>query len=132
MKKLLIVFALLFAVEAYATGLSKVSFQPYSSATQVTCVVYGMEKLLFTDQNGSHPSQSFVLDPDFRRSLNLGTKTMANYSTTLGGKKVRYIKYTCTQTGTNTTVSVKLGVNGSTAIPLTLDEATFALKESAN
>lgn len=130
-----IVAALLFTLtstSAFATALNMVSFKPYSSASQVTCVVYGMDRMVFTDANGSHPMQGIVLDPDLARSLSLGTKTMRNYSTTLGGKKVRAITYTCTVTGTNTTASVQIGTNGSVAVPLTLDQAIFILKESAN
>lgn len=131
MKTLLAVLAvLIFATPAFAANLTKITMQPYSSASNVTCVIYGYNKMVFADSNGSHPMQNFVLDPDFTRSLALGTKSMASYSTTLGGKKVRGATFTCTVTGTNTMVKVKVGTNGSVSIPLTQEAFTFILKES--
>lgn len=129
MKKL-ITLILVFTTSAGATALDKLSFQPYSSASEITCIIYGMDKLVFADANGSHPMQGMTLNPDFARSLSLGTKTMRNYSTTLGGKKVRAVTFTCTVAGTNTAVPVKVGTNGSVSIPLTMDAFTFILKES--
>ena len=121
---------LLISTSAFATNLTSISMKAYSSANSVTCVVYGYDKLVFTDKNGSHPMQGVVLDPDFSRSLLLGTKSQKNYSTTLGGKKVRGATFTCTVTGTNTMVKVKVGTNGSVSIPLTQDSFNFILKES--
>ena len=130
MKMFLVALILLIAAPLHATSLSKISFSPYSSQSSVTCNVFGYDKLVFTDANGTHPMQGATLDPDFARTLILGTKTMKNYSTTLGGKKVRGATFTCTVTGTNTMVKVKVGTNGSVAIPLTLDSYNFILKES--
>ena len=118
------------AATSSAAALTQITMQPYSSASSVTCAVYGYNKLVFADANGTHPMQGFVLDPDFTRSLLLNTKTLKNYSTTLSGKKVRGATFTCTVTGTNTMVKVKVGTNGSVSIPLTQDSFNFILKES--
>jgi len=121
---------LLVSTSVFAANLSTITMAPYSSASSVTWVIYGYDKMVFKEFNGTHPMQGFVLDPDFTRSLLLNTKSQKNYSTTLGGKKVRGATFTCTVTGTNTMVKVKVGTNGSVSIPLTQDSFNFILKES--
>lgn len=124
MKKLLVIILTLALVSpALAVPTVKVGFRAYSSAASKTCAVFGMEKSLATNTDGI-PVQGFTPDPTFSRTLTLGTKGFANYSTT----KVRAIKFSCRQTSTNTTEAVKVFLNGVETHFLTVDSDIFVIK----
>lgn len=127
MKTLLAILAvMIFAIPALATSTSKFSFRAYTSATPVDCGVKGSTTLVYGP--GSHPYQGFAPDSAFDRTLTLGTKGMANYSTTLGGKKLGQVKFTCRVTATGAAARVKFFLNGVETHFLTLSDGDFVVQ----
>lgn len=130
MKRLcLLISVLLLAAPLHAASTTKVGFLAYSTASSKSCGVKGMKRLVFTAVNGVQPYQGFAPDSDFDRTVTLGTKGFGNYSTTLGGKKVGAIKFTCRVTGSSTLEPVKVYLNGVQTHFLTLDSDTWVIDQ---
>jgi hypothetical protein len=109
---------LLFASSASALVVENIGFQPYSSATSVTCGVAGA---------GNSFGHNTKMDSSYSRMLLLGHKSMVNYSTTLGGATRSRVDFTCTTTGAVTAAMVKIYFNGVTTNWLTMSSGSFTL-----
>ena len=77
-------------------------FKAYSSADAKECAIYGMTQNLYSNFDRFAPRS------DFSRTLSLGTKGYANYSTVGRGA----IRFTCRVVGTATAAAVKVQVGG--------------------
>lgn len=126
MKKFIVLCLILIPTLALATSTSKLGFRAYSTPTSVECGVKGADTLVYGP--GSHPYQGFAPDADFDRTLTLGTKGMANYSTTLGGRRLGAVKFTCRNVGTSTAARVKVFLNGVETHFLTVSDDIFYIK----
>ena len=123
------------AAFAYAGSMTKLGFRAYSSANQVECGVFGMSKKLKTDAVGGQASiiQGFSPDDLYSRTLSLGTKGFANYSTsTLAGKmNLTAVAWTCRIVATASNlylhdiIPVKVYLNGVETYFLTLGSGSF-------
>ena len=129
--KRIILAALLLVVPAlcFATDLVKIGFRAYSSAaaTPTECGVFGMGDHMRVDAVGKIPIQAFVPDPDYSRTLSLGTKGYANYSTVYAGRRLTAIQFTCRTVGTSVPVPVKVYLNGVETYFLTLDKGEYPI-----
>lgn len=105
-----------------AAAPAKYGFRAISSATIVKCGVFGSRQLLGKDSNG-HPIQGHAPDTTYSRMYTLGTKGFANHST-FG--QVSF-KFTCTASGTSTTVPVKVFMDGVETYYLTTDSDTYVI-----
>ena len=121
MKKIVLLL-LLVAVPAWAGNITKIGFRAYSSASQVECGVFGGFGLMPKDANGN-VIQNFMPDDTYSRTLSLGTKGFANYSTPGRGN----VAWTCRVKDTSSPVAVKVFLNGVETHFLTLDTGSFAI-----
>jgi len=124
MKKLILLALLLitFTATSYAARPEKYGFRAYSTATPVTCTVFGGKALLTKDRNG-YPIQGHAPDTSYSRSYSLGTKGFANHST--AGQMS--FTFTCVNTGTSTEIPVKVFMDGIETYFLTMDSYTFVV-----
>lgn len=125
MKKLIILTILTIlaiACTANADTPAKYGFRAISSASSVTCGVFGSRQLLGKDSNG-YPAQGHAPDTTYRRMYVLGTKGFANHST--NGQLS--FKFTCTVTGTSTAAPVKVFMDGVETYFLTTDSDTYVI-----
>lgn len=122
MKKLIALCLLLLASSSEAANMQKIGFKAYSTNSSITCGVFGMQPSLSGGFQGFAPFSSHS------RTLNLGTKGYANYTTVGKGA----IKFTCRATGTNTLIPVKVQIrgflNGIERHFLTLDSDTLIVQ----
>ena len=135
MKRIIIAVLMvtLSAAITYAGPMMKIGFQAYSSANQIECGVFGMNKKLKTDAVGGETSiiQGFSPDDAYSRTLSLGTHGFANYSTNYGKMNLTAAAWTCRIVSTsansyaNTIVPVKVYLNGVQNFFLTLGSGTF-------
>jgi hypothetical protein len=120
----------LFAATSFAqTPFTKLGFKAYSTQAGTTCTVFGSDINMGLDTRNGY-TQAFKPDPGLSRSLNLGTKGFANYSTqysAANSKKYQpmQIWFTCTATGASTAAPVKVYLNGVQTYFLTLSSGTF-------
>lgn len=108
MKTLITVILVLLAVSAGATDLNSLGFRAYSTATPVTCTVFGA--------SDKQKSDNFTT-----RSYSLGTKGFGNFSASMQSGRWNHIKFTCVDTGTSTLRKVKVYFNHIETYFLTLD-----------
>lgn len=100
----------------------KIGFRAYSSATSVTCQVFGQPRYLARDSN-NQVIQEFAPTSAYSRTYLLGTKGFGNYSTIV----IKQLRFTCTTTGASTAARVKVFLSGVESYFLTLSEGTFAI-----
>jgi len=120
--KTIITLILLTATSAFADTPTKYGFRAISSASSVTCAVFGSKNVLNKDANG-YPIQSTAPDTTYSRMYLLGTKGFANHSTANQAS----FRFTCMVTGTSTTAPVKVFMNGVETYYLTLDTGAFVI-----
>lgn len=117
-----VVLALMSCDVVYAGwATSKISFKAYSTQTAVECGVFGMKRELPRMGDSRDVAQGFYPDPNLSRTMTLGTKGMANYSTLYTGA----VSWTCRNTNTNTLVKVKVMLNAVQTHFLTMDSGTW-------
>jgi hypothetical protein len=106
----------------HATQVIKVGFQAWSSSSQVECSIFGQGPKLRTDSSmdAQMAIQGFSPDPDYSRTLSLGTKGLSNYSTVYPSKNITdtkshniiFMQWDCRVKGTITAAMVKVYFNG--------------------
>lgn len=120
--KTLTLALLLIATTAFAAPPAKYGFRAISSASNVTCGVFGGKALLNRDAN-KNVIQGHAPDTNHRRMLSLGTKGYANYST--AGQSS--FAFTCVATGTGTAVPVKVFMDDVETYFLTVDSGIYVI-----
>ena len=126
MKKIITITLLLlaFAVSAHAAAVSKIIFANFTSASSVTCYVWGMNQRMATDAVRGAGMQTFVPDTTYSRSYVLSSAhAYGNYSTvytitptvaTSGtvAANLTYAQWSCVDTSTmKTNQPVKVYLN---------------------
>lgn len=103
MKTIVAIFlVMMIASYSNAADPRRIGFKAYSSGSAKTCAVFGMKHSLSGGFQGFAPYSSYS------RTLSLGTKGYANYSTLNTGA----IKFTCRIGTTNVTEPVKVQIGG--------------------
>jgi hypothetical protein len=124
MKRLILAILLvaITASTALADRPDKIGFRAYSSASSITCGVFGGKAVLTKDTNG-HPIQGHAPNTTYARTYLLGTKGFVNHST--AGQAS--VAFTCTVTGSTTTAPVKVFMNGVETYFLTTDKDIYVI-----
>lgn len=122
---LTVMLLLVRVVPAPAASVTKLTFRAYSSSTPVSCGVFGMGPKLRKDP--STVIQGFSPDPAYSRTYSLGTKGYGNYSTVYPSGTLTAVKFTCRNTGTNTSTKIKLNLNALETHFLTTDSEVIVI-----
>jgi len=120
--KTLILAILLIASNAFAAPPAKYGFRAISSASSVTCGIFG-QTALKRNTTDSILVQGFGADTDKSRIYTLGTKGFANRSTA----GLAAIAFTCVTTGTGTAAPVKVFMDGVETYYLTVDSGIYVI-----
>lgn len=110
------------ASTAFAAPPAKYRFTAISSASNITCGIFGQTNLK-RNTTESTLIQGFGADTVHSRILSLGTKGFGTYSTT--GKSA--FAFTCVATGTTTAVPVKMSMDDVETYYLTVDSGIYVI-----
>jgi hypothetical protein len=124
---ILAIIMVLVASLANAAEITKLGFRAWSSASNITCMVFGQSDRLKHDGDGKTRIQGFSPNDTYSRTYSLGTKGFGHYSGAgyAGNINLTAAKFDCRVTGTSTFMPVKVFFNDIETYWLTQDNGTY-------